>query len=631
MSEHHAIQYYRANRRVIEALESSGCIKGLKNSEQTDIHSFLNGSAELRELETCLGELNIFAALGVSEKEIRHSRILAWLFDPRASHRQGTRYLEAFLTWLCEEDGDDIRDYHLDFHAFRVAPEAERIDILLVNERDHFVCAIENKIRIEQGSDQLIRCRAHVENAYPKYERKFVFLTLNDERPLDPAFIALDYATVLARVIGEPDAISRFNHRDALALLFAHYAQTIQNEGASSEGINVLDVLHLAHHELRHSDFLAWLLRPSESHGRGESFGHFLLQLLETKRASVPDASTNLRLDDLEVLRERENIDVLAVSERNRFVVMLENKIKARESETQLTRYREFLHRHYSADHFVHVFLDVKKGNPSDSSYQAISYADLLPFFESYADSNLNNDASAPRQVAVIVEHYCRLLAYHLWIKKKTVISPPAGIVRSCEKTATQHGAEASLVIKHIVDWRKQLHKTFEAFFYAVAERYLGISCKSSWKVWYRFVPNEFDRFPALRHGGSDPMLADRMAVYEFMAIPLGDPISLRKPGIYLEFKLFPEKPTFHETKKRLHDAALEQPKLFNRAKRSVKLPTRDNLLSFHVCSFQEAVQCNTDELKRRIEHRVERFALSFHRDVMSFLSSNLSNDWPMN
>src|SRR5438552_18896207 len=133
MSEKRAIEYYRANRRVVEALQSSRCIQRFRPSDQADIESFLSDSAELHELETCLGELNIFAALGVSEKEIRHSRILAWLLDPRASHGQDARYLEAFLTWVCKEDGDDVRDYDLDFHAFRVAPEEERIDILLVN------------------------------------------------------------------------------------------------------------------------------------------------------------------------------------------------------------------------------------------------------------------------------------------------------------------------------------------------------------------------------------------------------------------------------------------------------------------------------------------------------------------
>jgi hypothetical protein len=626
MSEHPAVEYYRANRRVVEALQCSRCIQGFKPSAQADIQSLLSGSAELHELEACLRELNIFAALGVSEKEIRHSRVLAWLLNPRASHGQGARYLEAFLTWICEQDGSDIRDYDLDFHAFRVETEEERIDILLVNDRDHFVCAIENKVRIDQGSDQLSRYRANVEKAYTEYDRKFVFLTLKNEQPLDPAFFPLDYATVLARVVGQPNAMSRFTRGDALSLLFAHYAQTIRNEGSPSKGINVLDVLHLARHELRHSDFIAWLLRPGESHGLGDSFGHFLLQVLKAKGANVPDASTELRLDDLEVLRERENIDVVAISERHRFVLLLENKLKARESDTQLIRYREFLHRHYSADHFLHVFLDIKKGSPSDSNYHAISYADLLPFFERYADINLSNDEAAARQVAIIVEHYCRLLAYHLWIKRKTLTSPPVGIVRLCEKIATEHGAALGLLLKHIESWQKQLHKNLEPFLFEVANRYIGFSFKRTVQVWFSFVPTDFDEFLPLRTGGGNPLNNDRMAVYLFFVIPFGDNISIRKPGIYLEFKLGPAKPEFERVKRRLHDAAVEL-RLFNRAKTKVstKVPKHDNLLSHRVCSFQEAIHCSAEELKRRIEHRVERFASSFHSDIVAFLRSNLS------
>src|SRR5690348_13539112 len=103
MSEHPAIEYYRANRRVVEALQLSRCTSELDASEESNIECLLTGNVELKELERSLGELNIFAALGVSEKEIRHSRVLAWLLDPGGSHGRSTHYLERFLALVCEQ------------------------------------------------------------------------------------------------------------------------------------------------------------------------------------------------------------------------------------------------------------------------------------------------------------------------------------------------------------------------------------------------------------------------------------------------------------------------------------------------------------------------------------------------
>jgi hypothetical protein len=41
---------------------------------------------------------------------------------------------------------------------------------------------------------------------------------------------------------------------------------------------NVFETLGLFHTEIRHSNVLAWLLKPQENHGLGESFFKNLLQ-----------------------------------------------------------------------------------------------------------------------------------------------------------------------------------------------------------------------------------------------------------------------------------------------------------------------------------------------------------------
>ena len=112
-------------------------------------------SKELRELEERIESFNLFSALGVTEKEIRHSRLLARLLDPGEAHGEGIAYLKHFLHLVCAEDGDDLSEYILDLWEFEVSCESDQIDIFLENYIDKFVCVIENKIRIDQHSGQL--------------------------------------------------------------------------------------------------------------------------------------------------------------------------------------------------------------------------------------------------------------------------------------------------------------------------------------------------------------------------------------------------------------------------------------------------------------------------------------------
>ena len=52
--------------------------------------------------------------------------------------------------------------------------------------------------------------------------------------------------------------------------------------------------------------------------------------------------------EDLIVYRENKNIDILLVSEKNKIVVCIENKILSSESRGQLNKYQRYIERNYS-------------------------------------------------------------------------------------------------------------------------------------------------------------------------------------------------------------------------------------------------------------------------------------------
>ena len=123
---------------------------------------------------------------------------------------------------------------------------------------------------------------------------------------------------------------------------------------------NIFRVLRAAHHEIRHSNMLAWLLTPDESHGLGDRFfRRWLMQIVhdaddEMKRRlglPSPIEIDALDIETVEVARERENIDLLIIVRQitgAAWTVCIENKVLSVQHSNQLQRYREIVERSYA-------------------------------------------------------------------------------------------------------------------------------------------------------------------------------------------------------------------------------------------------------------------------------------------
>src|SRR6185312_1981262 len=92
---------------------------------------------------------------------------------------------------------------------------------------------------------------------------------------------------------------------------------------------NIFDALGIARAEIRHSNFLAFILDPAESHGQSQLFLRALLMdLLKAAppalRPLSPIEIDGVDLRGVEVRREWHNIDLLIVSRQPAFVVVVE-------------------------------------------------------------------------------------------------------------------------------------------------------------------------------------------------------------------------------------------------------------------------------------------------------------------
>ena len=110
------------------------------------LEEFLNNNDDLEQLESIANEFNIFSSLGIINTEIRHSRFLSWLLNPKESHGLGEYYLKSFLKNVVFNSGNilnvefeqpsifEIDEFDLD--DLEVYTEWKSIDILLKDEKN---------------------------------------------------------------------------------------------------------------------------------------------------------------------------------------------------------------------------------------------------------------------------------------------------------------------------------------------------------------------------------------------------------------------------------------------------------------------------------------------------------------
>ena len=148
---------------------------------------------------------------------------------------------------------------------------------------------------------------------------------------------------------------------------------------------NLFDILKITRTEIRHSNMLSWLLSPNENHGLGDSVIRGFVQYVVTSFSEDTDVFDTLLMDfrDFVVQREWHNIDVLAVSSDEKFVLCIENKIDSREHDNQLNRYRKIIEDTYPEYKKMYIYLSPEGMEATDPEYWcSMSYQDVLRIIE---------------------------------------------------------------------------------------------------------------------------------------------------------------------------------------------------------------------------------------------------------
>ena len=140
---------------------------------------------------------------------------------------------------------------------------------------------------------------------------------------------------------------------------------------------NIFQILRITKNEIRHSNFLSWLLDPNQSHKLGDIFlKRFLREVFSSDKFGDIDQVDveGMDLSKVEIQREWKNIDILIKLEN--VVVCVENKVLSKEHSNQLKRYKEIIENQFPNHHQTFVFLTPEGDTSEDESetYEPISY-----------------------------------------------------------------------------------------------------------------------------------------------------------------------------------------------------------------------------------------------------------------
>lgn len=140
---------------------------------------------------------------------------------------------------------------------------------------------------------------------------------------------------------------------------------------------NIFQILRITNNEIRHSNFLSWLLDPKESHKLGDIFlKRFLREVFSSDKFGDIDQVDveGMDLSKVEIQREWKNIDILIILEG--VVVCIENKVLSKEHSNQLKRYKEIIEKQFPdyQQTFVYLTPDGEDSEEETDTYEPISY-----------------------------------------------------------------------------------------------------------------------------------------------------------------------------------------------------------------------------------------------------------------
>lgn len=172
---------------------------GKKEEELKIIEDFIfddNVQDTLEKINSSVMNFNILEITGMGSQEIKHSNILGWMFSD-SEHNLEYKILEGFLKKVIEANEVDETTNFLKHYVYlpkkkrniTIYREKDNIDLLIVDDTNKVVIAIENKVYASERADgedggQLQKYFDIVNDKYKEFKNKyFIYLTIDQSLP----------------------------------------------------------------------------------------------------------------------------------------------------------------------------------------------------------------------------------------------------------------------------------------------------------------------------------------------------------------------------------------------------------------------------------------------------------------
>lgn len=186
---------------------------------------------------------------------------------------------------------------------------------------------------------------------------------------------------------------------------------------------NFFNILNVTKTEIRHSNFLAWLMSPNESHNLNTIFlKWFLKNIFSSDKIDWANEFSidSFNLHNIKVYREWLNIDILILHEE--FVIAIENKVDSSEHSRQLKRYSDIVNDSFPDLKKAFVFLTIDGLNPKDeedaNQYISIDYGLIKSLIEIILSVYKN---SLSERIQYYIEDYLLILNRYIMKEHESV------------------------------------------------------------------------------------------------------------------------------------------------------------------------------------------------------------------
>lgn len=261
---------------------------------------------------------------------------------------------------------------------------------------------------------------------------------------------------------------------------------------------SLFGVLRFEEGEIRHSNVLAWLLDPSESHGLGESFLKRFCILLKAKYPDEPALPDVIEveaasLSEVEVKREwadrktRNRLDLLVMltlDNDEKWVLAVEVKVGSSQGQDQLVTYwNKIQTEHADATRRIYIFLTKDAEEPQEGSgFLGVDFQLVHRALAECMEERGDLVANGPKN---LIEEYQRLL--------ETRFMPENEIQKLARKIYREHREAFDIILSNRPDFLQTVSDRVEQELPSIVTK-LDFRLYRIIKGWAYLLPNAWNQ-----------------------------------------------------------------------------------------------------------------------------------------